>query len=269
MTKQQERVRQMLIFFDIDGTMIDEETKLVPESAVSAVLQARENGHVCVINTGRSKRLVDICGDWLHAFDGFLMGCGTQVIFRGEELLHRTFETEEGERIIEALRHNEIDAVLEGAAQNYVERTGRIFHSCFAEYIRLFEKFHYGSYEEAIGHFDKFYAYAGERERMDRFASEVGVELEVVDRGKGYFEIMPAGYTKATGMRFLSDRLGIPMEQTVAIGDSSNDIPMIKCAAIGIAMGNATEDVKQLADFVTTSVGEDGIRNALLSLGAI
>lgn len=262
-------MRQMLIFFDIDGTMIDEQSKKVPESAVSAVRKARENGHVCVINTGRSKRLVDICGDWLTAFDGFLMGCGTQVIFRGEELLHRTFAACEGERIVAALRHNEIDAVLEGAEQNYVERTGRIFHPCFAEYIRLFEKFHYGSYEEAIGHFDKFYAYAGTRERMERFVLEVGIDLEVVDRGKGYFEIMPAGYTKATGMRFLARQLGIPVEQTVAIGDSSNDIPMIECAAIGVAMGNATEDVKELADFVTTPVNEDGIRNALLRLGVI
>ena len=55
----------MLIFFDIDGTMIDEETKVVPESAIEAVRRARENGHVCVINTGRSKKLVDICGRWL------------------------------------------------------------------------------------------------------------------------------------------------------------------------------------------------------------
>lgn len=259
----------MLIFFDIDGTMIDEETKVVPESAIEAVRAARQNGHVCVINTGRSKKLVDICGQWLNAFDGFLCGCGTQILMHGEELLHRSFSVEEGEQIIRALRHQEIDAVLEGAVDNFIERKGQIFHQCFADYVSLFEKFCYKSYEEAPGAFDKFYVYAGTRECMDRFLEEVSVALDVVDRKKGYFEIMPAGYSKASAMRFLAEKLGIPMEETVAIGDSSNDIPMIECAAVGIAMGNATSDVKEISDYVTTSVMEDGIRNALAWLGAI
>lgn len=260
----------MLIFFDIDGTLLDEETKKVPESAIEAICKARENGHVCVVNTGRSKKLVDICEEWLlSAFDGFLMGCGTQILMEDRELFHHSFSVEEGERIIFALRNQKIDAILEGATDNFVERTGKIFHQCFADYVALFEKYHYKSYEEAPGAFDKFYAYAGTRERMDGFLAGVGVKLEAVDRKRGYYELMPAGYSKASGMRYLANQLGIPMEETVAIGDSSNDIPMIECAATGIAMGNATRDVKEMANFVTSTVMEDGIWNALTWLGAI
>ena len=61
----------------------------------------------------------------------------------------------------------------------------------------------------------------------------------------------------------------IPLTETVAIGDSSNDIPMIERAHIGIAMGNATEDVKAVADYVSTDLMEKGIENALRWLGVI
>ena len=66
----------MLIFFDIDGTLIDEKERRMPESAREAIARARENGHICMINTGRTKRLVgkDITG--LTEFDGLLLGCG-------------------------------------------------------------------------------------------------------------------------------------------------------------------------------------------------
>ena len=58
-------------------------------------------------------------------------------------------------------------------------------------------------------------------------------------------------------------QFGIRLEETMAIGDGGNDIGMIRHAAIGVAMGNATDAVKQHADYVTSSVDEDGIANAL------
>ena len=104
---------------------------------------------------------------------------------------------------------------------------------------------------------------------MEEFSREFADRLEIVDRKKGYYEIMPKGYSKASGIRFLADALGVDMAQTVAVGDSSNDIPMLECAGVSIAMGNATDDVKALADYVTTDVEENGIENALRWLGAI
>ncbi|MGN0167125.1 MAG: HAD family hydrolase [Acetatifactor sp.] len=253
----------MLIFFDIDGTLIPKPTSGIPESAGKAIKKARENGHICMINTGRSRALVgpDVTGQ--VEFDGLLMGCGTMITFRGETLLHRTFTVEQAVRIIEGLRRHRIDAVLEGSEINFRDRDDRIFTDVFRKYIHKFDHLNYKSFEEAPGHFDKFYAYVGNVDFMDAFRSEFEEELDFVDRKGGYYEIMPKGFSKASAMRFVADALGIPMSQTVAIGDSSNDIPMIARAAVGIAMGNATEDVKKIADFVTTDVDEDGIWNAL------
>lgn len=253
----------MIIFFDIDGTLIDEETHLVPASVPEAVKKARENGHICIINTGRSKKLVDIDIHKLQGFDGMLMGCGTHIVYHGETILHRTYTAEQAKRIIDALRKNKIDAVLEGDRDNFKDSDDNISTEEFYRFIHQFDRFGYKSFEEAPGFFDKFYCFAPGEGQIAGFLRDCGIEMEVVDRKKGYFEIMPKGYTKASGMQFLADYLNIPMTETAGIGDSSNDIPMLEAAQIGIAMGNATPDVKAVADYVTADLDKDGVREAL------
>lgn len=259
----------MLIFFDIDGTLVGEDGRRIPESAKAAVQRARANGHICMINTGRTLTLVGTELTEQTEFDGMILGCGTMVVCRGETLLHETFSPEDGMRIIEGLHRYEIDACLEGSENNYCDSDDRIFTETYRRFINRFAGFGYGSFQEAPGHFDKFYAYADRIEKMNGFRREYEDKLDFVDRKGGFFEIMPKGFSKATAMDFVAGALGITMEETVAIGDSSNDIPMIERAHIGIAMGNATKDVKEAADHVTTDISDNGIENALRWLGAI
>ena len=90
--------------------------------------------------------------------------------------------------------------------------------------------------------------------------------LEVVSGGYHNLEITKKGATKGKGLHILADLLNIPMEQTMACGDTQNDLDIIQAAAIGVAMGNATEEVKQAADFVTLSNEEDGVAFAIRTL---
>ena len=76
-------------------------------------------------------------------------------------------------------------------------------------------------------------------------------------------------YSKATAIRYITDYLKIPMEDTVAIGDSNNDLPMLKYAHTSIAMGNSSKQVLEVADYITTDVDKDGIWNALKWLGVL
>ena len=76
-------------------------------------------------------------------------------------------------------------------------------------------------------------------------------------------------YSKATAIRYITDYLKIPMEDTVAIGDSNNDLPMLKYAHTSIAMGNSSKQVLETADYITTDVDKDGIWNALKWLGVL
>ena len=88
-------------------------------------------------------------------------------------------------------------------------------------------------------------------------------QLECVCGGFNNLEFSKAGVTKGTALTHLANLLSVPMEQTMAIGDTQNDISILKTAQIGVAMGNASDEVKALADYITTSHNEDGVGNAI------
>ena len=87
--------------------------------------------------------------------------------------------------------------------------------------------------------------------------------IEVVCGGFNNFEISKAGVTKKEGLEFLANYLGTDLEHTMAIGDSENDLSMINAAGIGVAMGNASDDVKSVANYITTTNNEDGVAEAI------
>ena len=101
------------LFFDIDGTILSEETKMIPHSAVEAILEAREAGHLTFINTGRTRACLP---DKIKEveFDGILCGCGTELIFHGESILHQSLDRQLCCRIAEAVRKASVGAILEG-----------------------------------------------------------------------------------------------------------------------------------------------------------
>ena len=84
-----------------------------------------------------------------------------------------------------------------------------------------------------------------------------------------FTDIVPRGGSKQVGMEKLLAHFGIRREECMAFGDGGNDIPMLRYAGIGVAMGNAREEVKAAADYVTSSVDEDGIAMALRHFGLL
>jgi hydroxymethylpyrimidine pyrophosphatase-like HAD family hydrolase len=83
--------------------------------------------------------------------------------------------------------------------------------------------------------------------------------VTVAMAGEGIVELLPLGLSKATGLSLAARRLGIKAAETIAFGDMPNDIPMFAWAARGVAMANAHEELKAVADEVTSSNEEDGI----------
>ena len=90
--------------------------------------------------------------------------------------------------------------------------------------------------------------------------------LTVVQTAAFYLEVIPRIINKGQGIRDICKVLGIEPAEVVSFGDAANDIPMLEAAGMGVAMGNAQEAVKQVADMVTLSNNEDGIAAALEKL---
>ena len=120
-----------IIFFDIDGTLTESGRDQMPESTREAIRIARANGHICMINTGRTKRLVgeELTGQM--EFDGLLLGCGTEIEYRGERLMHKTFSMQESQTILSALKKYHVDAILEGSREDYAPRGDEFFTQTF------------------------------------------------------------------------------------------------------------------------------------------
>ena len=88
-------------------------------------------------------------------------------------------------------------------------------------------------------------------------------KLHIVSSGTNNFEIMIGNVSKGNAVAYLADSLHIPSEEIMCIGDSENDISMLKFAGLGVAMGNGLQMVKDIADFVTDTNDNDGVAKAI------
>ena len=168
-----------------------------------------------------------------------------------------------------AMKKYHVDAVLEGSREDYAPRGEEVFTETFRHMAREIENRKYDRYANAPGNYDKLYAYAETPAGMDGMKHDLSEILDFIDREQGFYEIVPKGYSKATAIRYITEYLNIPMEDTVAIGDSNNDLPMLQYAHTSIAMGNSSKHVLEVADYITTDVDKDGIWNALKWLGVL
>lgn len=105
--------------------------------------------------------------------------------------------------------------------------------------------------------------FSGEGEKARFLKGIEGLDVSVTDSLGVGFEISPPGATKDLGLRALCEAIGLPIEQTLAVGDGGNDLDIMAAAGFSVAMGNAIAPVRALADAVTDDNDHDGCAHAL------
>lgn len=260
-----------LLFFDIDGTLITlDEQHIMPESTKEALKKAKENGHKVFINTGRVKTAID--KHLLNfGFDGLVCGCGTYIEYEGKELLHKQISSEQCRQYAKLLKDYGYQTVFEGKERIFME--GEHGPGSFLEYIySYFSKnsdYPIESPEHEAFIFDKFTTVQQENSNRTAFEQVFCKEFTMIPHTEDVIEMVPKGYSKATGIRFLEEYLKESHEECYAFGDSVNDMEMLKYVPHSVAMGNSMEPVFEVAEYKTTNITEDGILNALLYYGLI
>ena len=259
-----------VIFFDIDGTLITEDERmLIPDSTREAIARTRALGNYTFINSGRtafniSKEVLAL------GFDGVLCGCGTYIELGGRVELYHTQEQSFCRSIAELLRDCCCTPV-------YERREGYFFDDLAVHHPELdwfMENFVPAGIstdrqvDDPDFGFDKFVFWVNENTDMDRIRRGIGEHFDIIDRGGGFFENVPKGYSKATAIGYVLEKLGIPREKAYAIGDSTNDLPMLQAVPNSIAMGGA-ERIYPYVSYITTPIEEDGIADALRHFGLI
>lgn len=253
-----------IIFFDIDGTLVTEDdSSIIPESTVKAIKETRAKGNITIVNSGRTafnihQRIKDL------GFDGYICGCGTYIEYNGEILLCNELKQDFCRKIAEINRKLNVTPVYEW-------KDGYFFDDKAVKNPML-EDFLINFVDDGIDVskrvedtdfiFDKFVIWKNAQSDMEGFYREIGKYFSIIDRGNSFYEIVPLGFTKATAIEFLTQKLNIPMDRAYAIGDSANDLPMLEAVPNSIAMGGA-ERIYPYVSYITTPIMEDGIYNAL------
>lgn len=265
-----------IIALDLDGTLTNSE-KIITPRTFDALMKAQREGVRLVLASGRPTFGIAALANQLQLADygGYVLSynggriidwCEKTVIFSqvvDQKLVPILYDfaekaqlpivtylpeailasKNEGEYLAEEARINGMSVVV---AQNFVEEAMQI-----------------------AGGSTKFLI-PGEPEQLIQLESEMTAalseQMEVFRSAPFFLELPPKGIDKAQSLQRLLTHLGLERESLMAFGDGFNDLSMIQFAGKGVAMANAVEEVKSIADFVTTSNEEDGIAHALEQL---
>lgn len=248
-----------VFFLDIDDTILY--NNKISDRVRNAVKNARERGHFVYINTGRGPAYLDETIRSLPV-DGYVCGCGSYIMGKGTVLYQTDYPIDALIRWMRRLSKDGDPGILvEGVT--YMFRYRNSFWNPLNNWI-------------CSDSVEDFYDYLKtdhvvKANIADNITPALLPELEkdfyvIHHPTERYTECCPKGCSKASGMQRVMDLLGIPRNRSVAIGDSENDLDMIRNAGIGIAMGQAKPEIKKQAHRVTASVIEDGAAIAIEEL---
>lgn len=258
-------------FLDLDGTLW--ESEMIPDSALEAIKKARENGHLVLVNTGRAKSTALRPLEGID-LDGYCVSSGAEVIFQGKQIVFHPLGKERAMRLVEELKQREVGFTAEGSLITFADAKNREFFAHHANANRVsssfknlpdVEKMQEHDFEQIMKismnlHPEESISDLLEREGME--FTQFGAKYDEWISG----EITDKQYSKATAIAAIKDSMNEPVE-TIAFGDSENDIPMLKAADISVCMGNGKQSAKEVADFITDTLKNDGLYKAFEKVG--
>ena len=254
------------VFFDIDGTLISFKTNKIPESTQSSIKKLREKGIKVIVATGRS---INTLAHISHIeFDGFITFNGGYCATTDGEILSK-----------QIINPDDIRNLI-----NYAENSPLSFSLMYEDKVEIND-----ATPEVVG----MYAHVNlpvppihDKENIDihhvlqaniflgpdaekEFMQTVMPNSTASRWTPLFADVNPGGVSKQIGVETFCQHFGIDVSETMAFGDGGNDITMLKLTKIGVAMGNANDNVKEIADHITEDVDNDGIEKALIHFGLL
>lgn len=259
-----------LIALDLDGTLTNERKEITPRTR-EALMRAQRAGVRVVLASGRPVYGIAPLAEELEIarHGGFVLAIngGRMVSWETREVL---FEQTLDPQLVPALYHAAKDHGVEiltyqgeGIAATSVTDQ-YVLHEAFINKMPVMD---YSDFLGKLVYPINKCLIVGDPERLAVLEPELARQMEgkmSVYRSAGFFlECVPLGIDKAASLQRLIDQLGISREEVMACGDGWNDLSMIQFAGLGVAMANAAPELKECADFVTTSNEEDGVALAV------
>ena len=250
------------VFLDIDGTIMDSSKGImnITQKVKNAIHKLQKAGNYVFIASGRpyafiSEELLNF------GFDGFILTNGANVILNDKIIYKAPISREFVKETVKKFEELNIQYILEGEPYSYIKDSFKEFHD-FYDRIQIKKTYFCGEFN-----LDEIDVYKMEM----LYTSDKGREFcfDLLNKNKEYdychsidealLELYARKTSKAVGIQKALEYLNIPIENSYAFGDGKNDIEMLQAVGCGIAMDNASDEVKQYADKVTDSVENDGV----------
>ncbi len=256
------------LFFDVDGTLVSFNTHTIPTSTVEALKEAKKRGVKLFIATGRPIQLLNNIPEVEHLMDGYILATGALCTYEDKVVREDLIPKAEVEALIDFCKQRSLPAVVVGREDIQLVNRNEQFEDIFRNLLNVtYNKFDVPMDEvinQGVLQITPFITEAEEDIIKPQLKSCATARWH-----PAFCDINNSSADKANGIRAIAQQLGIDISETMAFGDGGNDISMLKAAGTSVAMGNALDKVKASATYVTTSVDEDGIANALRHFGII
>lgn len=251
-------MKTKLVFFDIDGTLIPFGKNELPESTKRSLNELRKNGIKIFVATGKSLAQLSATKVMDVQFDGYLTLNGQLCYDQDFKMVFGCpIDPLEMEVFAKAFEAKNIPYTLIGEFSRYIN------------YVNDAVVFRQTETNSAVPSVDK---YRGEKiyqitayvtERQKEILTNVLDLCTVTSWAPDAVDIIARGGGKLNAINHVIEQNNAAIEETMAFGDAENDIMMISKVGIGVAMGNACDKLKQVADYITADVNDDGIEKAL------
>ena len=261
-----------LVAVDLDGTLVTDDKRLTSKT-VEVIKNASKKGVKVMISSARSfyrlEKFIDELG-LRNEEQCTICFYGSMIVENtiGKVLYSKSLEAYEVKEIIELGKRLDVPMMLYAKEMNFVEEIPEIVAKNKNSrginfYIGDFNKTDFGEEENQIYRI----AFIDKPERIldirNKMPKEFFEKYEITSSVPEYIEFVKKGIKKSEAIKFIMEKYNIKQDEVIAIGDGENDIEMIKFAGLGIAMENAKDDVKKVADDVTTSNNHDGVAKVI------
>lgn len=255
------------VFFDVDGTLVSFDTHTIPTSTLTSIAQLRAKGIKVFVATGRHRAALAHL-DRIE-FDGYITINGGYCTVEGDErLLHKQFISPK-----EVISLIEYQQATSSFPTMVVHEDGFFINYKDTQVDQVLTMLDFPNVSVAplskalecnVLQFVSFFTQEEEARIMKYMP-----DSEVTRWYPTFADIVPKGSNKSIGVEKVLAHYGIKKEECVAFGDGGNDVEMLTYVGVGIAMGNAHEKVKAMANYVTTTVDDNGIENGLKHYGLL
>ena len=254
------------IFLDIDGTLIDciGGIKDITPNVKNAIKNVQDKGDYVFISTGRPYALLD--KNILNfGFDGFILANGAHVIINNKTIYSEPIEKEFIKNIVTELENNNIQYILQGELYSYMKDSCKEFYKYYDK-IGVSRRYFKDKFniEEIDVHKLEMLCPNDEIEELCLSLIKTNPECDYFSSvNKSAIEVYLKRNTKGSAILKIIDFLNIKIENTYAFGDGKNDIEMLSTVGCGIAMGNASDEVKKYSHKITDTVQNDGVAKGI------